>query len=273
MKNSLVISVKSGIQKVSVSHIFYWITILTGMFISCFFFISPVFANETIKFATEATYPPYVYMGSSGCVEGFGAAIIQALCRQMKATCTISNQSWDSLIPSLNLGKFDALFGGMSITIARQRAVDFTSPYYINSVSFIASKDRHLNLSKEGLRGKIIGVQGGTTFDNYLEDTFGNTITIQRYPSEEDSLMDLTSVRVDAVVGDTPLIKKWLKQNGHEEYTLVGKPITAPNYFGNGVGIAVKKGNQVLLTKLNKALAAIRSNGVYIHIVHQYFGQ
>lgn len=272
MRNGLVIPEKSGIQKVGVSHIVYWISILTGMFIGCCF-ISPVVANETIKFATEATYPPYVYMGSSGRVEGFGTAIVQALCRQMKATCTISNQSWDSLIPSLQLGRFDALFGGMNITVARQREVDFTNPYYINSVSFIADKNTHLDLSKEGLRGKIIGVQGGTTFDSYLEDTFGNTMTIQRYPSEEDALMDLTSVRVDAVIGDTPLIKQWLNQNGHGEYVLVGKPITASTYFGNGVGIAVKKGNQVLLTKLNKALAVIKSNGVYTHIVHQYFGQ
>ncbi|ACJ18825.1 arginine ABC transporter substrate-binding protein [Coxiella burnetii] len=261
----------------AVSRFFRWIPAFVRMtgtfyFVSCLF-VSPVFATDTIKFATEATYPPYVYMGPSGQVEGFGADIVKAVCKQMQAVCTISNQPWDSLIPSLKLGKFDALFGGMNITTARQKEVDFTDPYYTNSVSFIADKNKPLTLSKQGLKGKIIGVQGGTTFDSYLQDSFGNSITIQRYPSEEDALMDLTSGRVDGVVGDTPLIKQWLKQNGRREYVLIGKPVNDPNYFGKGVGIAVKKGNQALLLKLNKALAAIKANGVYAAIVQKYFGQ
>ncbi len=129
-----------------------------------------------------------------------------------------------------------------------------------------------MTLSPSSLRGKIIGVQGGTSFDTYLQQVYGNLITIQRYNSEQEALMDLTYGRDDIVVGDTPLIMEWLKQSGQGEYDLVGKPINDTRYFGQGVGIAVKRGNQSLLDALNKALGDIKANGTYVAIVHKYFG-
>ena len=249
--------------------------ILLFLLASSIFFVSSILANpKVIKLAAEATYPPYVYTDTVGHVEGFDADIVRSLCKQMHATCLISNQPWDSLIPNLKLGKFDALFGGIAITTARQKEVDFTHPYYTNRVSFVGYKNAHLNLSKESLQGKVIGVQGGTTFEIYLQEKYGKRITIQRYPSEQEALMDLVAGRIDAVVGDTPVIKQWLKQNNgrREEYILIGNSINDPFYFGEGDGIAVKKGNLVLVNALNNALTIIKVNRTYFHIVKKYFG-
>ncbi len=237
------------------------------------FWITSVCAEPVIKFATEATYPPFVYMNASGKMEGFDAAIVRALCAQIHATCTLSNQAWDSLIPSLKLGKYDALFGGMAITATREKQVDFTQAYYHNTVSVIASKTSHLKLSLSALKGKTIGVQSGTTFDAYLQDKYANTITINRYPSIQDALMDLLSGRVDAVIGDTPVLQQWLSQKGHSAYVAIGRPIDDPNYFGDGNGIAVKKGNTALLRELNAGLNQIEATGAYQKIVMTYFGK
>lgn len=246
--------------------------ITVSLFLMGFMMIPKINAqtDQTIKFATEATYPPFVYVGPNGQVQGFGADIVHALCQQMHAKCTIINQPWESLIPSLKLGKFDAIFGGMNITAAREKQVDFTHSYYQNSISFVAAKSTHLVVSKVGLKGKTIGVQGGTTFDTYLQDTYGNEITINHYPSEQDALMDLQSGRVDAVVGDSPLIQQWLKKNSGQ-YAIAGKPINNQKYFGKGDAIAVKKGNVKLLQALNKALVKIKANGTYQKIVNKYF--
>ncbi len=243
--------------------------------VSLLLFFNSVFAAPlptVIKFATEATYPPFVYMDASEKMQGFDADIVRAVCAQMHATCTLSNQPWDSLIPSLTLGKFDALFGGMAITQEREKEVDFTEPYYTNTVSVIADQSEHLNLTEATLKGKTIGVQGGTTFDAYLQDKYGKIITINRYPSIQDALMDLASGRVDAVMGDSPSLQQWLQQNGYTQYTVVGEPIDNPQYFGKGNGIAVRKGDAALLNALNKALNEIKANGTYQKIVNKYFG-
>ena len=229
------------------------------------------FAQNSLTFATDATYPPFESLAPSGEMQGFDVDIIKALCNKMQSKCSFVNQSFDSLIPSVQLGKFDAIFGAINITAARAKQVDFTNPYYVNTVSMVALKDKNLTLDPASLKGKTIGVQGGTTLSQYLQDTYGSKVKVNTYASEESAFLDLTSGRVDAVMGDTPLIATWLKKN-NDKYTLVGQAVTSEKYFGQGYGIAVKKGNADLLKQLNDALAAIKADGSYDKIVKQYFG-
>ncbi len=109
--------------------------LINSLFVACAFASSNV-----IKFATEATYPPYVYVDASGQVQGFGADIVRALCKQMKVVCTISNQPWDSLIPSLNVGKFDAVFGGINITDARKKRLILLNPITVTLLILLPIK-------------------------------------------------------------------------------------------------------------------------------------
>lgn len=236
------------------------------------FFISTVFADtKTITFATEATYPPFESLDSTGKMQGFDIDIANALCTKMQAKCHISNQAFDSLIPALQLGKIDAVIAAMNITADRAKQVDFTNPYYLNSATIVAPKSKKLSLAPESLQGKVIGVQSGTTFGPYLRNQYGGKVKVQSYASEESAFLDLTAGRVDAVMGDTPLIMQWLKKN-NQNYEVIGKPVDNKDYFGQGYGIAVKKGNTALLQQLNNAIAAIKADGTYDQIVKKNFG-
>lgn len=242
--------------------------------IFCFFalaFVQTVFAQQPIKFATEATYPPFESVDASGTIQGFDVDIMHALCQQMQRKCIITNQPWESLIPSLKIGKFDALIGAMSITPAREKVVAFTQPYYENTGSIIAAKSAKLVLTKQDLSGKTIGIQGGTTFANYLQATYGSAVSVKNYASIQDALIDLQSGRIDAVMGDTPIILSWLRHH-QNNYAVVGQPISSKQYFGVGYGIAVQQNNQQLLAQLNQAIKAIKADGTYAKIVNKYFG-
>ncbi|MCF6766259.1 transporter substrate-binding domain-containing protein [Thiotrichales bacterium 19S3-7] len=225
--------------------------------------------QKPLIFATEATYPPFVSMSSNGQIKGFDAAIIEALCTQMQRNCKLVNAPWDSLIPSLQIGRFDALFGGMGITKAREKVVDFTNPYYENSVTFVIKKGSDFSLNT--IKGKTIGVQVGTTFAKYLMMKYGNQITIKTYQSNMTALIDLKASRLDAVFIDKPVAKLWLDKSDNSDY-MDKYSITNTTYFGTGNGIAVNKNNPKLVKQLNSALADIKANGTYQKIVHQYFG-
>jgi arginine transport system substrate-binding protein len=227
--------------------------------------------TKTITFATEATYPPYEYVDNSGKIQGFDIDIAKALCAEMKVQCTFINQPWDSLIPSLKLGKFDAIVSAMQITEARKKVVDFTDPYYTPTASFVAKNTSDISITPEGIKGKIIGVQGGTTMEQYLQGTYGNSITIKSYASIQDAFLDLTSGRVNAVFGDTPIILDWLKKHGENQFKTVGQSVSDTHYFGIGDGIAIRKDNSDLLNALNKALSEIKANGTYDKIIQRYF--
>ncbi len=242
----------------------------------CSLTVNLALANaKPIILATEATYPPFESVDNQGKMVGFDVDVLSAICANLKKQCQFVNQPWDSLIPGLQLGKFDVIFGAMNITEERQKQVNFTQPYYINTGSFAAAKASKLSLDPpQSLKNKTIGVQGSTTYDYYLQANYANQVHINRYSSIQDAFLDLQSGRIDAVFGDTPIILEWLKNPANiTAYTTVGDRISDPKFFSQGYGFAVKKGNTELLNQLNQGLNAIKTSGEYEKIVEQYFGK
>ena len=245
-----------------------WIICLFTLMVSHALIAAPV---KTIHFATEATYPPFEYIDEAGQMAGFDIDIAKAICQQIKANCTFSNQSFNSLIPSLKLGKFDAIIAALGVTPERMKEVNFTPSYYEPSASFVALSNKHYSLSD--MKDKIIGVQQGTVFDKYLHDKYQNHVTIKTYASVQDAYLDLVLGRLDVVLADTPIAMAWLKQNGNSEhYTIVGKPVIDHDYFGAGYAIAINKNNPDLLTVFKQALVVIKANGTYETLILKHFG-
>ncbi|QTF08058.1 arginine ABC transporter substrate-binding protein [Brenneria izadpanahii] len=225
-------------------------------------------AADNIRFATEASYPPFEFVDAGNNIQGFDIDLANALCKEMQATCTFSNQAFDSLIPGLKFRRFDAVIAGMDITPERQQQVAFTQPYYDNSALFIAQKGKVADVA--ALKGKRVGVQNGTTHQKYLMDKHSDITTVP-YDSYQNAVLDLKNGRLDAVFGDTAVVNEWLKQN--DGLTSVGQNVTDKDYFGVGLGIAVRQNNDELLKKFNDALGKIKQDGTYQTIYQKWFQQ
>jgi arginine transport system substrate-binding protein len=225
-------------------------------------------AAETIRFAMEASYPPFEFVDSSNKIQGFDVDLANAMCKQMQADCTFTNQAFDSLIPSLKFRRFDAVISGMDITADRQKQVAFTDAYYDNSAIFIAEKGKFADLA--ALKGKRVGMQNGSTHQKFLMEKHPE-ITAVSYDSYQNAVLDLKNGRLDAVFGDTAVVNEWLKQNPN--LAAVGDKITDKTYFGTGLGIAVRQNNTELLTKMNAALAKVKQDGTYQTLYSKWFQQ
>ncbi|ACT07218.1 cationic amino acid ABC transporter, periplasmic binding protein [Dickeya chrysanthemi Ech1591] len=225
-------------------------------------------AAETIRFATEASYPPFESVDANNQIVGFDIDLANALCKQIQATCTFSNQAFDSLIPGLKFRRYDAVIAGMDITPERQQQVSFSQPYYENSALFIAQKDKLTDVA--ALKGKRVGVQNGTTHQKFLLDKHQD-ITVVPYDSYQNAVLDLKNGRLDAVFGDTAVVNDWLKQNPN--LASVGNKVTDKDYFGIGLGIAVRQNNDELVKKFNDALNNIKQDGTYQTIYKKWFQQ
>ena len=221
-----------------------------------------------IKFATEATYPPFVYMDNHGEIRGFDIEIAKAICESLKFECTFTNQPWDSLIPSLQFGKFDALIGAISITPERQEKVLFTDAYYENKADYVIPINQPSLAIK---KGTIIGVQAGTTLADYLMETYGDNIKINRYASAEQAFLDLIATRLDAVFGDQPVVTHWVKNAGKDQFKLANNVVYSPRYLGKGFGIALRKDEPDLVENFNSALNQLKKDGTYQHLYQHYF--
>lgn len=225
-------------------------------------------AADTIRFATEASYPPFEFVDANNKIMGFDVDLANALCKEMNATCTFTNQAFDSLIPSLKFRRFDAVMAGMDITPEREKQVLFSKPYYENSALFITQKGKVADVA--GLKGKRVGVQNGTTHQKYLGDKHSDITTVP-YDSYQNAILDLKNGRIDAVFGDTAVVNEWLKQN--QNLTALGEKVTDKAYFGTGLGIAVRQGNSALQQKFNAALDKVKADGTYKTIYSKWFQQ
>ncbi|MCX8984482.1 arginine ABC transporter substrate-binding protein ArtJ [Citrobacter portucalensis] len=225
-------------------------------------------AADKISFGVSATYPPFESLDASNKIVGFDIDLATALCKQMQAECTFTNHAFDSLIPALKFKKYDAVISGMDITPERSKQVAFTQPYYANSALVIAKKDTYKTFAD--LKGKRIGMENGTTHQKYLQDKHPEVKTVA-YDSYQNAIIDLKNGRIDGVFGDTAVVNEWLKTN--PQLGVATDKVTDPQYFGTGLGIAVRPDNKALLEKLNSALAAIKADGTYQKISDQWFPQ
>jgi len=236
------------------------------------FIATATFANaEKIRIATEGAYPPFNSVDKNGKLVGFDVDIANALCKEMKAECTIVTQDWDGMIPALLANKYDAIVASMSITDERKKKVDFTNKYYNTPAKFARKKGSGIEISKAGLKGKVVGVQRATTHDTFITAMFPGA-KIKRYASQDDAYLDATAGRVDLLIADSVAMKGGFldKANG-KGWEFVGPDYTDRKFFGDGVGIAIRKGEDKLREKFNKAIAAIRANGTYKKIHAKYF--
>ncbi|WP_127958002.1 arginine ABC transporter substrate-binding protein [Serratia microhaemolytica] len=223
-------------------------------------------AAEQIRFASSATYPPFEFLDANNQLAGFDIDLAKALCKQMKANCTFTNQAFDSLIAALKFKRYDAVISGMDITPERSKQVAFTQPYYANSAVVVAYKGKFNSLAD--LQGKKVGMENGTTHQKYLQDKYPDIKAVS-YDSYQNALLELSNGRIEGVFGDTAAVNEWLKV--HPQLTMVGEPVADAQYFGSGLGIAVRLDNKALLKKLNTALAAIKADGTYDAINNKWF--
>lgn len=221
-------------------------------------------AQEVLKIGTEGAYPPFNNLTASGQVEGFDIDIAKALCEEMKVTCEFVTQDWDGIIPALQAKRFDAIVASMSITDERKQQVDFSNPYYTNSLVFVAPKDA--TFAADATSGKTIGVQQGTISAEFAEKTYPDA-DVKAYPTQVEAWTDLSNGRLDAVLADFGVQYGWVKSDDGACCDFKGDPVSSDDK----IGIAVRKGDTALVEKLNTALAAIRENGKYKEINDKYF--
>ncbi|KAF2410360.1 ABC transporter substrate-binding protein [Pseudomonas antarctica] len=232
------------------------------------------FADEKpLKIGIEAAYPPFASKAPDGSIVGFDYDIGNALCAEMKVKCTWVEQEFDGLIPALKVRKIDAILSSMSITEDRKKSVDFTTRYYLTPARLVMKEGTTLSASLDELKGKKIGVQRGSIHDRFAKEVLApKGATVVPYSSQNEIYLDVEAGRLDGTVADATLLQDgFLKTPAGKGYAFIGPAFTDPKYFGDGIGIAVRKGDKANLDKINAAIAAIRANGEYKKIQDKYF--
>ncbi|WP_165676205.1 transporter substrate-binding domain-containing protein, partial [Metapseudomonas otitidis] len=174
------------------------------------------------------------------------------------------------LIPALKAQQVDVVLNSLSITPERRQVVDFSEPYFFTPALWVADRSLDVAPTPEGLKGLIIGVQGSTTHSAYVKAYYGKTSTVRYYNDQDDLLADLRSGRVDILLADQLAVEPLLDLPDNAMLASKGVAPQDP-LLGEGVGAAVRKGNDALRERLNQTLQALRDDGTYDAIRSRYF--
>jgi polar amino acid transport system substrate-binding protein len=231
-------------------------------------------AQDTIRFGVAAEpYPPFTSKDASGKWVGFEVDLMDAVCAEMKAKCEIVEVAWDGIIPALQAGKFDVIWSSMSITEKRKEVIDFTDRYYKTPPVIIGAKSDAINIdykNPDSVKGKIIGVQTSTIHAAFVQKYFGSTATVKVYDTQDNVNADLAAGRIDLDMADSTTLYAFLKTDQGKDFEVKWTAPADP-IFGVGVGGGVRKDEQELRERLNKAIAAIRADGTYTTVAKKYF--
>ena len=225
-----------------------------------------------IRFLTETDYPPFDFTGPDGAPAGFNVDLARLICEEIKVACTVQMRRFDTLIASLNANNGDAVIASIAETPEMRKQVDFSDPYYRTPARFVSRRDLEIDdVRPQALEGRKIGVVAGTAHEAFLKVLFTEA-ALHPYPNADAARFALKKGEVDLVFGDGISLAFWL--NGTDSANCCvfrGGPFLESRYFGEGVGIAVRRGNDLLRHALNWALFQLWEKGRFTDLWLKYF--
>jgi polar amino acid transport system substrate-binding protein len=165
----------------------------------------------------------------------------------------------------------DALIASLRIDAQSRVKFDFTAPYYATPARFVTLAAAKFDATPEGLAGKRIGVIGKSAHEAYLESFFPKSLR-KTYDNRAALYAGLKKGEIDAFFDDAITSSFWLAGTDAQKCCVFrGGPYTESRFFGEGVGIAVKKGNHTLQQALDYALVQLSQRGIYTDLYLKYF--
>jgi polar amino acid transport system substrate-binding protein len=225
-----------------------------------------------IRFLTEVDYPPFNYAESDGSHAGFNIDLARMICEELKVTCTIQMRRFDTLLDALAQNRGDAVMASIAVAPESRARADFSDPYYRTPARFVARRDAAIDdVRPENLEGKKVAVVAGSAHEAFLKALFTEA-ELRSYPTIDAARDALRGGEVDLLFGDGISLAFWLNGSGSAGCcAFVGGPFTESRFFGEGVGIAVRRGNDTLRLALNWALFRLWEKGRYSDLWLRYF--
>ena len=221
--------------------------------------------GEKLTVGSDVPYPPFEEFGKTKTeFKGFDVEVVEAIAEKIGRTPEFKDTSFDTIFRDLAQGKFDMVASATTITDEREETVDFTNPYYLPSAQSIVVKKGNSDLKTgKDLEGLVVGVQQGTTGEEYVEEEI-KTKELRTYPQGPDTVPALKAGTIDAIVIDRPVAENIIEADSGLEIS--GGIETEEQY-----GFVVQQGDEELLDELNEGLEEVIDSGEYETIYKKWF--
>ncbi|MFP3921496.1 MAG: transporter substrate-binding domain-containing protein [Dichotomicrobium sp.] len=227
---------------------------------------------EQLRFVTTSDFPPFNYYDEDGVLTGLNVDLARSICRVLSVNCQVSELDWSDLGETVNEGAADAAIAAIAVTPQSLEKHDFTDIYLQIPARFAARNETDIDtVTAETIYGRTVGVVRETAHHAFLE-TFFPEAELSLFDTLEDARAALREGGVDLVFADGLSTVFWVNGAGSRDCCkLAGGGFMEPRYFGQGLAIAVKRGNDRLVRVLDYALARLRTSGQLEELMLRYF--
>ncbi len=224
---------------------------------------------EPLTVAMELQYPPFEMSDAEGNPAGISVEIAKALGEYLDRPVVIENTAWTGLIPSLQTGKVDIIISSMTITEDRQKVVNFSDPYIKSGLTLLIAADSPVE-SFEDLNeaGRVVAVKSGTTGAQVARELLTEA-DVRLFDEVAACVLEVSQGKADAFIYDALTVYE--NHKNHPDTTRVNiQSIPGTDGFW---GMAIKKGNDELLSQVNAFIAEFRANGGFNALAEQFLGE
>lgn len=235
--------------------------IMTVIALAALFSFSCSKSNDVIKMGTNAAFPPFEYtLGTE--VVGFDVTVSQLISRDYGKKLKVVDMNFDGLIAALQSGSIDFIAAGMTATEERRKNVDFSEPYYLSKQTIIIKASDKTVASVNDLKGKVVGVQAGTTGELFATEEIEG-LNVKSFKTGIDAALALKNGAIEAIIIDELPAQEIVRRN-------VELKLVDDDFYTDEYAIAVKKGNTELLNSINKTIEKIKADGTYQKLIDAY---
>lgn len=217
--------------------------------------------DGTLLVATDTPFPPFE-MGQPPDISGYDVDVMDAIAEILGVETEYEDTTFDTIFRDTAQGRYDIVASATAITRGRERAVDFSDPYYDGQQALVVTAGSEIG-SLADLSGRVVGTQDGTTGESYANDQT-EAGEVRGFPEGPDAFAALETGQVDAVIIDQPVAVDAVEKQGGVE--IVEEISTSELY-----GFAMAPGNDALREAVNEALTTLKEDGTLAELYEQYF--
>ena len=211
------------------------------------------------KVGSTPTGTPFTFLDAkTNTIQGMMVDVIDEIGKDAGFKAEIQPLQFSTLVASLTSGKIDIISAAMYGSPERAKVVDFSNDVYTYGEGLVVrSTDATEYTAFDEMKGKKVGAQIGTRYIDALKAS-GVFAEVNSYETLPDVMRDVANGRIDAGVGDYPILAYNVAQGRFPQLRVVKsyKPAVA-----GPINIAVKQGNVELLGKINASLAKMKADG------------
>ncbi|MDD4299967.1 MAG: ABC transporter substrate-binding protein [Methanomicrobium sp.] len=222
---------------------------------------------KTFTIGIDGEYPPYSFIDTEGNAQGFDVESAKWIAQNQGFDVEFQPLAWDGIIPALLAGKIDMVYSGMTITEERLGKVNFSQPYLQVDQGLAFNNDSELTADDFKSGKTVVGAQRGTTGaiwteENLIETGLMPADNLKYYDNFPSVVTDLQNKRIDVAIYDVPSLRD----------SIAGKPIEIRDQIDTGevYGIAIRKEDTELLSKMNQGLENLRNDPYWQQLLEEY---